>query len=111
MIEATRWLEIIVADNGTGMSEHTRKQIFEPFFTTKDVGSGSGLGLPLVQKLVHEFNGEILVDSELGEGTVFTMYLPVVVNQNEQGQDNLPPQLINRWLTTTNTKQRDKSDE
>ena len=67
--------EIIVSDTGTGIPEENLSKIFEPYFTTKD--SGTGLGLTLVFKIVKEHGGEISVKSQMGEGTVFTITLPV----------------------------------
>ena len=64
-----------VTDNGCGMDEKTRKQIFDPFFTTKHDGTGTGLGLYVSRNLMEEMGGKIEVDSELGKGTVFRLYL------------------------------------
>jgi PAS domain S-box-containing protein len=64
-----------VTDNGCGMDEKTRKQIFDPFFTTKHDGTGTGLGLYVSRNLLEEMGGKIEVDSELGKGTVFRLYL------------------------------------
>lgn len=65
-----------VADNGCGISEDARKHIFEPFYTTKRSGKGTGLGLSVVQNIMTSCGGDILVDSKLGEGTVFSLYFP-----------------------------------
>ena len=67
---------ISVRDNGPGMSEAVMDRIFEPYFTTKPSGQGSGLGLSIVQRLVLHAHGAVHVYSHLGEGTVFTVYLP-----------------------------------
>ena len=72
-----------VSDTGEGMSEQTQQKIFEPFFTTKDVGKGTGLGLSISYNLVKDFNGDIEVDSVLGEGTTFRVTFPIVRKQGE----------------------------
>lgn len=66
-----------IADNGSGIAADKLKKIFEPFFTTKEVGKGTGLGLSIAYDIVKRHNGEIMVQSEPGAGTVFTIRLPV----------------------------------
>ena len=68
---------ITVADQGAGMSEATLERVFEPFFTTKDVGEGTGLGLAVAYGIVQEHGGFITVESKLGEGSRFEVYLPI----------------------------------
>jgi two-component system sensor histidine kinase FlrB len=74
-------LEIIVEDNGEGISEALQKKIFEPFHTTKK--SGNGLGLAIVHGIVAEHNGRIKVSSKLGEGSKFEISLPLVKTKDE----------------------------
>ncbi len=70
-------IAISIKDNGIGMDENTMKKVFEPFFTTKDVGEGTGLGMSIVYNTINKHNGKIEFDSRLGEGTEFTITLPV----------------------------------
>jgi len=68
---------IEISDTGHGIPEENLKNIFEPFFTTKTIGEGTGLGLSVSYGLVREHNGDILVKSTVGEGTLFTVVLPL----------------------------------
>ena len=72
-----------ISDNGTGMTDETIKQIFEPFFTTKKQ-YGTGLGLSITYGIVKKLGGDIKVQSELGEGSTFTIYLP----KKQAGEQN-----------------------
>ena len=71
------FLELEVNDTGAGIPADIRQQIFDPFFTTKALGRGTGLGLAIVMAIVRDAGGEIAVESELGRGTSFRIYLPL----------------------------------
>lgn len=74
---ADEWVEVGISDNGCGISEDNLPKIFDPFFTTKAVGKGTGLGLHLAYNIVTDHNGTIDVKSKIGEGTSFTIRLPI----------------------------------
>ncbi|AZF05783.1 GAF domain-containing protein [Pseudomonas sp. R5-89-07] len=88
-------ISIALADTGIGIPGDTFERIFEPFFTTKAVGKGTGLGLSQVFGFAKQSGGNIDVASSLGQGTVFTLYLPQVEGeaapQQEEHQDLPPP--------------------
>lgn len=81
--ERIMYIKLIIDDNGCGIPEENLAKIFDPFFTTKEKGRGTGLGLSTVYGIIKEFNGKIIVDSKLGVGSAFNIYLPVMINQTE----------------------------
>jgi PAS domain S-box-containing protein len=75
---ADYYVLISLADTGVGMSEDVRARLFEPFFTTKGAGKGTGLGMSVVDGIVRQSGGHILVDSRPGHGSIFRIYLPSI---------------------------------
>ncbi len=88
-ISAGGYCIIEIKDTGHGMDQATLERIFEPFYTTKEVGKGTGLGLATVHSIMKEHHGEVIVESRLGQGSTFTLFLPEYVEQleNAHGKD------------------------
>ena len=77
------YIKIAVSDTGPGIPSDIIGSIFEPYFNTKGVGEGTGMGLALVHGIVESYGGKIAADSELGKGTVFSIYLPVTKKRED----------------------------
>jgi len=77
-LEAGDWVTLTISDTGSGISSDVLPHIFEPFFTTKQSDQGTGLGLSQVYGIIKQHGGEISVDSAVGKGTEFTIYLPAL---------------------------------
>jgi signal transduction histidine kinase/FixJ family two-component response regulator/PAS domain-containing protein len=76
-VQAGQFVQLLVSDSGVGMDAATQARIFEPFFTTRERGQGTGLGLASVYGIVHSHDGFVTVESQLGMGTTFSLFLPV----------------------------------
>ena len=87
-----QYVMISVSDTGVGMSEETRARLFEPFFTTKGAGKGTGLGMSVVDGIVRQSGGHILVDSRPEHGSVFRIYLPSVAEA--EATETRPAELV-----------------
>jgi PAS domain S-box-containing protein len=96
-IQPGNFVELSVRDNGLGMSQDLQEKIFDPYFTTKEVGKGTGMGLAIVHGIVKSYGGYISCNSQVGEGTEFTILLPVI-------QGNAATEIKNAQSTPAGTE-------
>jgi PAS domain S-box-containing protein len=91
-LDRVRYCRVVVSDTGCGMDRRTMTRIFDPFFTTKEVGKGTGLGLAAVHGILRNHNGVIAVESALGKGSRFEVYLPTTEDgvESEVAADAAP---------------------
>ena len=104
-----RYAVVTVADTGRGMDAETQKRIFEPFFTTKELGKGTGLGMAIVYGIVQQHKGFIELVSKPGEGSTFSVYLPMV-DESQSAQFEAREQALPKTGTETVLVAEDDSD-
>ncbi len=101
-IKGQEFICLSFADTGTGMTDEVKSKIFEPFFTTKEQGKGTGLGLATVYGIIEQFGGYLTVDSVLGEGTTFRIFLPVAEKaENEKFEPVKTPKPVSKPVDLT----------
>jgi two-component system cell cycle sensor histidine kinase/response regulator CckA len=93
-MRAGEWIRVTVSDTGTGIPPDVLPHVFDPFFTTKESGKGTGLGLAQVHGIVGAHEGHIDVQSQVGQGTVFTIYLPALLAHPSETPTQAPPSLV-----------------
>ncbi len=90
-LKSGHYLILSVADTGSGIPADILPSIFEPYFTTKGPGQGTGMGLAMVHGIVESYGGKIFVESEVGRGTVFSIYLPVAGSHSVKYENDNEP--------------------
>ncbi|MEN3038018.1 MAG: PAS domain S-box protein [Candidatus Kryptonium sp.] len=85
-VTSDQYVVISISDTGIGIPEEIKDKIFEPFFTTKPPEKGTGLGLPIVLKIIQSHNGFISYETQIGKGTTFYIYLPSVERKVEEAE-------------------------
>ena len=86
-VKPGQYVLLSVTDTGIGMSDEIKDHVLEPFFTTKDIGAGSGLGLSMIYGFVRQSSGHVAIDSEVGKGTTFKIYLPRMIGADQRPAD------------------------
>ena len=87
VVSPGHYVRLTMRDTGEGIAPEIMDRIFEPYYTTKEVGKGTGMGLPVIYGIVKRYGGGILVESELGKGTIFEIYFPALENKAEEEKE------------------------
>jgi len=90
-LDAGSYLRLTVSDTGHGMTSEIMERVFDPYFTTKDTGEGTGLGLSVAQGIIKAHGGTITVYSEMGKGTTFHVYLPLILEEEREEKESEGP--------------------
>jgi CheY-like chemotaxis protein len=100
---------LTVRDDGFGISPEHLSHIFEPFYTTKAAGKGTGLGLATLHGIVEQHHGWVIVESEVGQGTTFFIYLPRLLTTKQVGGEPAAPMILNGGTETILVVEDEKS--
>jgi PAS domain S-box-containing protein len=103
------YVRLAVSDTGCGMNQDTLGHLFELFFTTKEVGKGTGLGLATLYGIVEQNHGHVEVQSEVGKGTTFSIYLPREASESDLGPEAAIPEELPRGTETILLAEDEKS--
>jgi signal transduction histidine kinase len=93
-IVADEYVLVTIVDTGEGMDKSVLERIFEPYFTTREIGKGTGLGLSVVQGIISEMEGVILVSSKKNQGSAFSVYLPVYSGYQSKDENKIKNKIL-----------------
>jgi CheY-like chemotaxis protein len=102
-------IRLTISDSGCGMDAQMVANLFEPFFTTQELAKGAGLGLATVYGIVRQNQGHVAVQSEIGKGTTFSIYLPREASETDMGPDAMAPEKLPHGTETILLAEDEKS--
>jgi len=91
-LDAGEYVQLSIQDTGVGMNDDVKSRAFEPYFTTKKVGEGTGMGLATVHSIIASMGGMVFVETAIGEGTRFNIYLPLATEESEKSEPEIGAQ-------------------